>query len=83
MDREDMRRALLDVRVAADDIDGIVTDMLAPLGRRELGRVLHRRNYGEARGKLTAAIGYLFKLAGSDGGEPTDPAGSGGAGPIH
>jgi len=81
MDLDDLRRALLDARVAADDIDALVIDMLRPIGRQELGRVLHRQNYGEARGKLTAAIGYLMRLASI--GENGDPSGNGGAGPTH
>jgi len=79
MDRDDMRRALLDARVAA--ADALVTDMLRPPRRRELGPVLHHQNYGEARGKLTAAIGYLMRLASI--GENGDPSGNGGAGPTH
>ncbi len=73
---EDMRRVLLDLRVAVDDADAVTEDMLRAPRRRELGPVLHRKNYGEARGKITSAIEYLFRLA-----EPGAPPEGGG--PAH
>src|SRR5512140_1218188 len=72
MDRADMRRALVDLRVAVDDADSVTEDMLRAPRRRELGPVLHRRNYSEARGKITSAIAYLFRAVDEtpDGGVP-------------
>jgi len=75
--RNDVRRALLDLRVACDDADAVIVDALRPLRRRELGHVLAARNYADARGKITATLAYLFRLA-SNGGEH-----DGGAGPTH
>ncbi len=57
----------------AHDADAVAEDMLRAPRRRELGPVLHRKNYGEARGKITSAIEYLFRLADAmpEGGTPT------------
>ncbi len=80
MDRDTLRRALVDLRVAVDDADAVTRDMLRSPRERELGPVLHRDNYSEARAKIAA--GFAFLMASVEP-EPTDPAGSGGAGPAH
>jgi len=78
MDRDTMRRALLDLRVAVDDADAVTRDMLKAPRERELGPVLHGANYSEARSKIAAGFAFLMVSVES---EPSDPAGSGGAGP--
>ena len=75
-----VRRFLADLRVAVDDADAITRDALRPLGRRELGRILHRRNYQEARARIVSLIGYAMPSE-PDGGSGDSP-GSGGT-PSH
>ncbi len=53
-----VRRFVVDLRVAVDDADAVMRDALRPLRRRELGHVLHRRNYGEARERIVALLAY-------------------------
>jgi hypothetical protein len=80
--REQLIRALKDLRGAADDANSIVEDMLRPPRMRQLGHILQRDNYGEARGKLVASHAFLMRCVLTEP-EPSDPAGSGGAGPAH
>jgi hypothetical protein len=80
LNRDDVRRAVVDLRVAVDDADALAEDMLRSPRRRELGPVLHRKQYTEARRKVTAASSYLMRLV-ADG--PTDPSSSGSADPTH
>jgi hypothetical protein len=80
-DPGDVRRLLADLRVAFDDIDALVADMLRPARARDLGHALHRDGYQEARGKVAALLTWAEPPA--DDAEPSDPAGSGGAGPVH
>jgi hypothetical protein len=74
IDREEIRRVLLDLRVAYDDDDAVVEDMLRDPQQRELGPVLQRRQHRESRQKIHRAIDYLMRaLADRDppgGGEP-------------
>ena len=74
-------RFIVDLRVAVDDADAITRDALRPLGRRELGRILHRRNYQEARGRIVSLIGYAMPSE-PDGGSG-DAAGGRGGSPAH
>ncbi|MFT3768451.1 MAG: hypothetical protein QM820_23630 [Minicystis sp.] len=74
IDRALMKRVLLDLRVAVDDADTVAADMLRPPRRRELGPVLHRVQYREARGKIVQQIAYLLRMA--DEG-PAAPPGEG------
>lgn len=67
-----VRRFIVDLRVAVDDADAVTRDALRPLGRRELGRILHRKNYGEARERIVALLDYATP-PGPDG-EPGAPA---------
>ena len=60
MDREQMRRALQDLRVAVDDADAVTRDMLRPPRERELGPVLHHANYTEAHGKIVSSFAFLM-----------------------
>lgn len=76
MSREDMRRALADLRVALDDADAVVQDMLRPPRRRELGPVLHATNYHDAHARILTAHAYLTMLVRDDGGEHQDPSGN-------
>ena len=41
-DPESIRRALVALRAAADDIDGVMRDMLRKRRRQSLGRVQHK-----------------------------------------
>lgn len=79
MDRNLVRRVIVDLRVSADDLHATVEDMLRPLGKRSFGRRLHREQLAEAHGNIVKAIAYLAKLA-SDDDERGDPSGNGGAG---
>ena len=45
-------------RVAVDDGDAVARDALRPLGRRELGRILHQQNYREARERIVSLLNY-------------------------
>ncbi len=67
-----VRRFLVDLRVALDDADAVTLDALRPLGKRELGRTLHRKNYGEAREKIAALLAYATPPA--PDGQPRAPA---------
>ncbi len=80
-----LRGALADLKEAFKDLDGIAVDMLRPPRRRELGPVIHERNYSEARASLVQALALATALAGEDddGDDHGDPSGSGGAGPTH
>ncbi len=73
-----VHRFLVELRVAVDDADAVTRDALRPLRRRELGRVLHRRNYREAHARIVALLDY----AASHGPEG-EPEPDGGAGPAH
>ena len=80
-DGDAVRAWIVDLRVACDDADGVIRDALRPLGKRELGRALHRQNYGEARAKILALLAYADPSPPE--GEPGDPVGNGDAGPTH
>ena len=77
--REQVIRALKDLRVAADDANAVVEDMLRAPRNRRLGHVLQRDNYGDARGKFVSSFAFVMDRLLT---EPSDPAGSGGAGPA-
>ncbi|MFT3776251.1 MAG: hypothetical protein QM820_63715 [Minicystis sp.] len=76
IDRALMKRVLVDLRVAVDDADSVAADMMRPPRQRELGPVLHRVQYREARGKIVEQIAYLMRMA-----EEAGPTGEGG--PPH
>jgi hypothetical protein len=78
-----VRAWLVDLRVAIDDGDAVTRDMLRPLGKRELGRVLHGHNYREARERIVTLLNYATLPAPDGEPEPSDPAGVGGAGLTH
>ena len=80
--REQLIRALKDLRVAADDANAVVEDMLRAPRNRRLGHVLHRDNYGDARGKFVSSFAFVMNSVLTERVEPSDPAGSGGAGPT-
>lgn len=81
-DRGAVRRWVVDLRVVADDLDAIVTDMLRPMRRRELGHRSHRAKCRDARKAIVELLAYAIP-PGDDGGERGDPSGNGGAGPTH
>ena len=74
-------RFIIDLRVAVDDADGVIRDALRPLGKRELGRALHRRNYREARERIVSLLDYATPPAPDGDAEPGGPAGNGGSPP--
>ena len=82
IDADDMRRGLLALKLAFDDADTVAIDMLRPPRKRELGPVLAKRNYDEARGSFASRFADLMAMAGEEP-EPGDPSGNGGAGPPH
>ena len=82
IDLEDARRALVALRVACDDADAVAEDMLRPPRKRQLGPVLARQNYDEARSKIVTGIAYLLRAT-ADEPEQGDPSGNGGAGPVE
>jgi hypothetical protein len=59
-DPEWLTRLLREARVAADDMDGVVADMLRKKRRRSLGRVQHKKLYGDARRALIEILEYLM-----------------------
>jgi hypothetical protein len=59
-DPEAFRRMMVDARVAADDIDGVVRDMLAKKRRRSLGRVQHKKLYRGAMRTLLQILGHFL-----------------------
>lgn len=58
-DRVEVERVIRDLASAFADADAVVQDLLRPARRRELGPVVHRELYAEARGKLMALLGYI------------------------
>ena len=79
---DDMRRVLVALRVDCDDADAVTEDMLRAPRKREMGPVLHRQNYSEARAKIVKSIAYLLRAT-ADEPEQGDPSGNGGAGPVE
>jgi hypothetical protein len=59
-DLETFRRILVELRVAVDDIDGVVLDMFTKKRRRSLGRAQHKQLYREARKTLIQILEYLM-----------------------
>jgi hypothetical protein len=72
---------LAGLRLSFNDADAVAEDMLLPSRQRELGPALHATNYHAARKQIVQALDYA--TAPDDDGEPSDPAGNGGAGPVH
>ncbi len=70
MDRADLRRSLLDLRLVVDDADAITRDMLRPPRLRELGPALHSRQYREAHEKMLSVLAYLLREM--EGGDPPE-----------
>lgn len=70
-DHEAVRRVMIDLRVAVDDVDALVRDMLAPMRSRELGHVSHRNRYKELRAQIVQMLAYAMP--------PPSDAGEGGA----
>ena len=59
-DLEFIRRILVDLRVAVDDADAVVKDMLRKPRRRSLGRANHKKHYRDAHRTMIQAIAYLM-----------------------
>lgn len=81
-DPEAVRRWVIDLRVVADDLDGVIDDMLAPARKREMGHAMHTEKCREARKSIVQALAYALPPDGDDG-EHGDPSGNGGAGTAH
>ena len=71
---------LAGLRLSFNDADAVAEDMLLPPRQRELGPTLHATNYRAARAQIVQALDYATA---PDDDEPSDPAGSGGGGPVH
>jgi hypothetical protein len=61
MDRAHLRRVLVDLRVAFDDLKAVIEDMRRPPRERELGPVLHGQHCDEAYEKIDAAVAHLLR----------------------
>ncbi len=70
MDPADLRRSLVDLRIAFEDADAVTRDMLRPPRLRELGPALHSRQYREAYEKIAQVMAYLLRAA--EGGNPPE-----------
>lgn len=76
-DEVEVSRWLGRLRVHLNDADAVVRDLLRAPRQRELGPVLARQNYAAAHAAIVDAINFASAP------EPSDPAGSGDAGPVH
>ncbi len=74
-------RWIAGLRLAFNDADGIALDMLKPPRSRELGPMLHADTYSKARAQILQALDFATTREPEP--EPSDPAGNGGAGPVH
>ncbi len=74
MTRKDIRGLLVTLRVAVDDADAVMQDMLRPPGERELGRVLHRQNYEAARKTIVHTLELLVRFFTDDSDPPAGGA---------
>ncbi len=61
MSRSEIVRVLLTLRGALDDMDAVTADQLQPLHRRELGPVLARRNYRDAKKSAYQSLDFLTR----------------------
>jgi len=68
MSRDDLLRLLVELRVAFDDADAVAEDVLAPRHKQELGPVLQKRNYRQAKRKVIAVHAEIVRRVG--GAEP-------------
>jgi hypothetical protein len=80
-DPVEVSKWLAGLRLSWNDADAAALDMLRPARQRELGPALHAQNYSAARKQILDALDYA--AAPEPDGEPGDPAGNGGGGPIH
>ena len=64
--RAQLREALLHLRVAYDDGDAVVADLLRAPRERELGPAQHRRLYKESREAVLKALTWLLKTVDED-----------------
>jgi hypothetical protein len=60
LDSEALRRILVELRVAIDDVDGVVVDMFTKKRRRSLGRAQHKQLYRDARKTLIQILEHLM-----------------------
>jgi hypothetical protein len=60
LDPEALRRILVELRVAIDDVDGVVVDMFTKKRRRSLGRAQHKQLYRDARKTLIQILEHLM-----------------------
>ncbi len=63
-----IRRWLVNLRVAFDDYDAVVVDMLRPLYRRTLGPVQHRALAREARDSIRHQLDAVLRPPPDNGG---------------
>jgi hypothetical protein len=71
-DPESLRRLLAEMRVAFDDMDAVMEDMLRTHRRQKLGYAQHRALYREARASMLALFTHAeAKLPGDLTPEPS------------
>jgi hypothetical protein len=63
-DPEALRAWLAGLRASFADLDAAASDMLRPPQERELGPVLHAKNYKDARAQILEALDYAGAPAG-------------------
>lgn len=87
---DDLRAALVSLRVAWDDADFVIEDLLRPHRQRFWGWATHAEKHAEAKGSILQAWRFLMKAIGEEvppdddsGDDHGDPSGNGGAGPTH
>ena len=77
MSRNDIRALLIRLRVAFDDADAVTLDMLRSPRDRELGPLLHRQNYHDAKQTVVEELELLTRYFTDP--EPAEPTGSAGS----
>jgi hypothetical protein len=85
LDYSDLARVevwLASVKQLVADQHAVVEDMQRRPYDRELGPALHRERFGETSEGLRKLLDYA-SLPPLPEPEPSDPAGNGGAGPVH
>ena len=73
-DRAAVARWLAGLRTSFADLDAVAIDMLRPPHERELGPVLHAKNYGAARLQIWRALDFAL---------PPDPEGGAPSAVVH
>lgn len=91
LDLAALRSALVHVRVAFDDFDFVLEDVMRPRTSRVWGYVTHAEKAEEAKAGVVQGLAFALDMLGpepeepppDDGDDRGDPSGNGGAGPTH